>query len=223
MVLFAFAANGQTPVAATINGAAATLPPPPGMRSVDPIRYRARHPDFMTPPDTDAIAVFIPSGLDMADDPPAYAMVQVNNPPKLVPSGLIDSLRALFDKGSKDGTPNAVARSNELFAQSRERIADYYKLPDFSLRATGMETVSLIRQTPDLLAYSMYMVYELTGNGRTEVVRRPGLMMIVRLNGVATYFYYFGDFETSVTAPELSSRMRDWVEAVAQLNGLPAR
>lgn len=223
MMLFALAANAQTPVNTTINGAKAALPPPPGMRSVDPIQYRARHPDFLTPPNIDAIAVFIPSGLDMADDPPAYAMVQVNNPPTLVPSGLIDSLRANFDKGNKDGAPNAVAQSNEVFAGSRERIADYYKRPGFSMRATGMEMVALIRHTPDLLAYSMYVGYELTGDGRTEVVHRPGLMMIVRLNGVATYFYYFGEFDTSAAAPELSSRMREWAEAVAQLNGLPAR
>jgi hypothetical protein len=223
MMLFALAANAQTPVATTINGAMAALPPPSGMRSVDPVQYRTRHPDFMTPPNTGAIAVFIPSGLDVADDPPAYAMVQVNNPPKLVPSGLIDNLRASFDKGNKDGAPDAVARSNEMFAKSRERIAAYYKLPDFSLRASGMEIVSLIRHAPDLLAYSMYVVYDLTGNGRTEVVRRPGLMMIVRINGVATYFYYFGEFDTSAAAPELWSRMRDWAEAVAQLNGLPVR
>jgi hypothetical protein len=223
MMLFALAANAQTPVATTINGAMAALPPPSGMLSVDPVQYRTRHPDFMTPPNTDAIAVFIPSGLDVADDPPAYAMVQVNNPPKLVPSGLIDNLRASFDKGNKDGAPDAVARSNEMFAKSRERIAAYYKLPDFSLRASGMEIVSLIRHAPDLLAYSMYVVYDLTGNGRTEVVRRPGLMMIVRINGVATYFYYFGEFDTSAAAPELWSRMRDWAEAVAQLNGLPVR
>ena len=86
VMLVALAANGQTPVDTSINGAKAALPPPPGMRSVDPVQYRARHPDFMTPPNADAIAVFIPSGLDVADDPPAYAMVQLNNPPKPVPS-----------------------------------------------------------------------------------------------------------------------------------------
>ena len=223
MMLFALAANAQTPVATTINGAKAALPPPPGMRSVDPIQYRALHPDFMTPPNAEAIAVFIPSGLGVADDPPEYAIVQVDNPPKRIPSELIDSLRASFDNGIKNVGPDAVARSNEVFEKSRERIADYYKLPGFSMRATGMVMVALIRHTPDLLACSMYVGYELAGGGRTDVVRRPGLTMIVRLNGVATYFYYFGDFDTSATAPELSSRMRAWAETVAQLNGLPVR
>lgn len=216
-------ALAQTDTVVTINGARATLPPPAGMRSVDPTDYRARHPDLVIPAKSEVVALFIPSAASVKDDVDEYGMVQTNAPPVTLPRGSLATMRSNIERGIKSRTPDAIDKTNDEFARQKDRIRAHYRAPGLTLKATGMEIVELLHATPDLLAYTYYAHYQVAIDGKADAVRRPGMIVVSRINEAAVFVYYFGELGDSAAKPEFLRRMRQWIAALETANALATR